>query len=458
MPTNRSAITAALLPIAAGISAGTLLTIDPRPTVPAIEQIPPAVVAEAAGSAPTIAATIAVATPPVAQATPDVEEPATTTSEPPRVVADATTPDRPPQPVSESSFVEDPRGEPDPGVGPHRCVDADPIDALPAVFDSGLPLVGADYQRAFPLPDGRVLWLFQDAFVDTPNGRTLVHNVGLLQSGRCFQLLHDGTGTSPAPYVFADLTEPHRRWFWPLGGDIGADGQLHVFVAEMHEHSDRYLGHVEPVVTWLVTIDTVTLEVVDRRPAPNPSADLYGWSVVSHGEHTYLYSHCYRQFGWDPFPFSESASRFHDWDCTADVTVARIARGRFDQQPEYWDGAYWATDAEGAVAVIPTEGRAVNPTQVAVVDDTFVAVTLADDWWGDTVHLDVAPTAHGPWTTYDTVTVDPVCAECNTYFASIVPFGATDTSISVAVSNNHWDGDVMAHYRSTVIDVPTPPQ
>lgn len=43
-----------------------------------------------------------------------------------------------------------------------------------------------------------------------------MHNVGLLQSGSCFKLLRNGTGNTPTPYLFPDLTEPERRWFWPL--------------------------------------------------------------------------------------------------------------------------------------------------------------------------------------------------------------------------------------------------
>ena len=31
-------------------------------------------------------------------------------------------------------------------------------------------IAGADYQRALRLPDGRILWAFQDAFLDRPDG------------------------------------------------------------------------------------------------------------------------------------------------------------------------------------------------------------------------------------------------------------------------------------------------
>ncbi len=327
---------------------------------------------------------------------------------------------------------------------------------LTAFFDGGSPMIGADYQRAYPLPDGRVLWLFQDAFLPTSNGSQLVHNVGLLQSGRCFQLLRNGSADVPTSYLLPELTDRYHRWFWPLGGDVGTDGNLHVFVAEMRERGPRYLTRTEPIATWIVTIDADSFDVLAAGLARNPSAELYGWSVVSQGEHSYLYAHCYRQFGWDLFPFSDPPFRAHDWECGPYVTVARVPRGEFDAGPEYWNGSAWVIDPAETVPVIPTDERPVNPTQVALLDGRFVAVTKVGDWWGDTIFLDVAPAAEGPWHTYDTITVEPECAGCNTYFASVVPYRADQTSIMIGLSGNVWTGDDLDHYTPTFFRVPAP--
>ena len=349
-------------------------------------------------------------------------------------------------------------------VEPVATLDAEPIcvsssdpTALRELFDLGDPIIGADYQRAFALPDGRVLWLFQDAFLPTSSGPELVHNAGLLQSGRCFQLLGGGSADAPVPYLFPDLTDRFDRWFWPLGGDIGLDGNLYVFVAEMRERGAGYLVHTEPVATWLVSIELDGFQVVDARPAPNPSPDLYGWSVVSEGTDTFLYAHCYRQFGWDVFPYSDPPVRTHDRSCGPDVTVARIPRSDFDADPEYWDGSAWTTDPGGAVPVMPRDGRSVNPTQVALHDGRFVAVTKVDDWWGATIHLDVAPAAEGPWRTYATIPGPRECDRCNSYFASVVPYGADDGSFWIGVSINTWGGDDLAHYAPMFLTVPAPP-
>ena len=361
----------------------------------------------------------------------------------------------PATPTTTPTQPEEPACEFDPDES--SFIDASPLgpDDLCEVFDNQPSMIGADYQRAYPLPDGRVLWLFQDAFLPTTHGPELVHNVGLLQDGTNFELLRSGTSEHPTPYLFADVTDRHHHWYWPLGGGVGLDEQLHVFVAELVERGPRYLSYVEPIATWIATIDVDDLHVIDQQLAPDSSSDLYGWSVVSAGDHTYLYAFCYRQFGFDPLPFAPDVNA-HDRACSDEVTMARIPRGDFDARPEYWDGHGWSDDPATAAAVIPREGRTVNPTQVAVHNGRFVAVTKEGDWWGNTIYLDVATAPEGPWTTYWSTLVQAECDRCNTYFASIVPFGADDDSFVIALSCNTWDGDDLGHYNPTFMRVPAP--
>lgn len=340
------------------------------------------------------------------------------------------------------------------GLGEPRCLTGEAGEMLTGMTSGAGLFHGADYQRAFNLPDGRTLWMFQDALVATPSGLDLVHNAGLLQSGNCFQILVAGTDEAPQPYLFADATSPMEHWFWPLAGGMGIDGRFRLFVAEMREHGDRYLSHTEPVGTWIVTIDPETMAVVDQRPAPNASNALFGWSVASDDTHSYLYSHCYRQFGFEPLPFTDPPALVHDWGCSADVGVARVPAGRFDLAPEYWDGNTWQPNAAAAVPVIPTEGRAVNPTQVARQGEEWVAVTKVDDWWGNTIVVDRAPAPEGPWTTVRTVEVGSRCGGCTTYFASIVPGTSTGSDVVVGLSNNTWDGTDAALYGVSFLTVP----
>jgi hypothetical protein len=147
----------------------------------------------------------------------------------------------------------------------------------------------------------------------------------------------------------------------------------------------------------------------------------------------------------------------HDLDCSANVPVARVPKGRVFDPPAYWDGSTWQADQHRAVAVMPTAGRMINPSQVRFDGNEFVSVTKVDDWFGTTIHLDRAPAAYGPWTPYARVPAIPKCSPrvCNTYFASWVP-GEADGQLVIGLSHNRWDGVVSSINRPTFFNVPKP--
>jgi hypothetical protein len=336
---------------------------------------------------------------------------------------------------------------------PSSCADDLTARGLTEYFTSDRAPAHGDYQRALALPDGRSLWTFQDAYVKNSAGRSvLIHNAAMLQNGRCFELLRGGTADAPKPWLFGDQTTRFRRWYWPLDASITSDGQIGIFVAEMRERGPGYLQHTEPVATWLATVDADDLEIIDLQPAANASASLYGWSVTSDEAWTYLYAHCYRQFGWDPLPFAPETLA-HDRECSSEVRVGRVPVGRLDQAPTYWNGSTWSVGSAEAVPVMIGVDRSINPAQIRWDGERFIAVTKVGDWWGRTINVDAAPTAHGPWRAVDELTVSPVCDGCNTYFASLVPAPATGTGFVVGISNNRWDGSHSSHYAPTFLVV-----
>ena len=317
---------------------------------------------------------------------------------------------------------------------------------LTAAFaDTPDGLQGADYQRAIGLPDGRRLWTFQDAFVARPgNSDSLVHNVGVVQDGACFRLLRSGTADNPRPWLAGESTRRYQHWFWPLGATLPGDGTVRIFLAEFEERGARYLANSTPVATWLATLDVTSLELISLTPAPDPSPALYGWSVASDDEFTYLYGHCYRQFG---FGFLG-----HD-GCTASVTVARTSHN-LSRPLEYWNGTGWTTDAAAAANVAPTTApdgtaRAINPTQVARAGTRWIAVTKEGDWWGSRIYVDVAVSPTGPWRTVAVVDAAAPNADENTYFASIIEVDPASGSLVIGLSHNRWDGAESSVYRPT---------
>ena len=236
---------------------------------------------------------------------------------------------------------------------------------------------GGDYPHAYPLPDGRVLWLFQDVFYSGDNDlrdslTAAAHNGGVVQSGSCFTTI-GGPGHNA---IGNEGTQPLSRWFWALDGEIGYDGMLWIFLAEMRNPNGTGAGlGTAPSGTFLARIDPATLEVLSVAPAPDASASLYGWSVVSTDRYSYLYGHCYRQYVHDV----NGPGQF-DSTCMPKAYLARVPVGRFDVAPEYFagsgaSGSMWSTDASAAV---PFSYRPPTGTDVIVRGRLDCLVIRAD--------------------------------------------------------------------------------
>jgi hypothetical protein len=331
-------------------------------------------------------------------------------------------------------------------------------------------MMAADYQRPIPLPDGRVLWMFQDASVrlpapgappqvpaqPTPPAVTtaLLHNAALIQTGDCFELLRSGTPEAPESWLLASNTTPFSHRYWPLDGTIGVDGRLYLFFAEMIERGPLYLSFTEPIATKVAALDPTTLQVEWLGEPYDSSTSLYGFSIANGTNWTYLYAQCHRQFGWSPSRLLDA----HDRSCASEVTVGRVPKGRVLDRPQYWDGTSWQSDPDQAEAVLPQTGRGINPSQVRFTGDEFVAVTKEGDWFGSTIYMDRAPAAEGPWTTYVRLPIRPKCepTTCNTYFASWVPPAVGGGQWVVGLSHNRWDGVVSPINRPTFFEVPAP--
>ena len=330
-------------------------------------------------------------------------------------------------------------------------VTPDQLDQLFVTEPGGI--VGADYQRATPLSNGSVLWTFQDAEVRLPNGSTtLVHNIGMVQRDHCFTALMSGTAADPQPWLYASETTKFAHWYWPLGAEMGADGRVYVFMAEMVELGPGYLTLVEPIATVVAGVDIDDLDVEFYGAPANAGPSLYGWSIESDGTWTYLYAQCHRQFGFDSFIDVYG----HDTQCSSIVTVARVPRGQLLAAPSYWTGSGWSSDDAAAVAVIDTAGRTVNPSQFVRANNNWMAITKVGDWWGDRVLVERAIRPTGPFSIVADIAAVPKCAvDCNTYFASWIP-SADPTQLVYGLSHNRWDGIATEVYRPTFASVPAP--
>lgn len=321
-----------------------------------------------------------------------------------------------------------------PDVGDH-CAEGLGADQLTAFFAEPIgPFQGADYQRAIRLADDRVLWTFQDAFISG----TLVHNVGMIQSGRCFTLLNSGARS----WLFTDQTSHMHRWHWILAGTQEPDGSIHLFVVELNERGAGYLGRTEPTALRRVQLDPATLGVTAVADEPIIGVDLYGWSIVSDDDHTYLYSHCYRQFGF--------AELLGVDPCAEYVKVARVPRGALDGPRQYWSDAGWVDDPSLATPVIDRNlvGATNNPAQIHFDGERFHMIQKRDDWWGEQLDVAVADNPHGPFVHVTTFDEQRKCElwVCNTYFATWVPWDDTSGASIWMTSHNRWNGSETASH------------
>jgi hypothetical protein len=336
------------------------------------------------------------------------------------------------------------------------CLARDTPEQLSTLFDTEPGgVIGADYQRATPLPNGNVLWTFQDAEVRLPDGTsTLVHNVGMMQVGTCFSVLLTGTAWDPRPWLFPDHTDRFAHWYWALDAVMGNDGRVYVFAAEMNERGAEYLTRVEPTATAVAGVDIDTWDVEYLGRPSNAGTRLYGWSIASDDDWNYLYANCYRQFGYDPF-FDVLA---HDRSCSTILTVARIPKGQVFARPTYWTGRGWSRRAADAAPVIARgTSHLASGTDVVLRDNRWLAVTKIDDWFGREIYVESAPRPTGPFERLDAITAPLKCPQdCNTYYASWIPSSLADR-LTIGLSNNRWDGILSATYRPSFFSIAVPP-
>jgi hypothetical protein len=320
---------------------------------------------------------------------------------------------------------------------------------------------GGDYPHAYPMPDGRILWLFQDLhfsnddnlFNDVPGGSptNAAHNAGLVQQGRCWTVL----GSRGRDLIGDARTIDSRTWFWPMDGEIGPDGNLWLFVVEMfHPNGQGASTGARPVRTWLAILDRTTFQQLYFEPAADDSTKLYGWSVVSTDRWSYLYSHCYRQF---VNPVAGIGA--FDQTCMPHTYLARVPRGQLADRPEYWTGSGWSADPNAAASVLSR--NVANPMSVQWFGDVFVSVTKENEWWGSRLIVDRAPAPQGPWSTVTTRSVlgDMKCSTCGNYGAFLFPWLDDHGRMTVALSSGGdfdlWRANASI-YRPTFHTFPVP--
>jgi hypothetical protein len=231
----------------------------------------------------------------------------------------------------------------------------------------------------------------------------------------------------------------------PVTEAITVGASVHLYVVQMNETGVHYLNRVRPTALRRVVLDASSLAVIDVIDEDPTGADLYGWAVTDDGIYTYLYSHWYRQFGFDTlFGFGE---------CAVEAKLARVPLGEFEADRDYWNGAGWTNHTSEAVAVV--DGTFAisgdNPAQIRFDGERFLIVEKPDDWWGTTIEFGVSVEPQGPFRHVGSIAEPRKCDRwtCNTYFASWVPWNDSDGRPIWSVGHNRWDGSETYRHLCT---------
>jgi hypothetical protein len=226
----------------------------------------------------------------------------------------------------------------------------------------------------------------------------------------------------------------------------------------MNERGERYLEHAEPGGVFVARFNPANWNIEwYGRPADTSDA-LYGWSIESDDEWSYLFAHCHRQFGYDPV-FGGAA---HDKSCTQQVTVARVPAGLILDRPSYWTGSGWSTSRSDAASVVAPKGQWTMPSEFLHTNGRWLAITKIDDWFGTDIVIESAVHPAGPYVEIERRRAGAKCdhTECTTYFSSWIDgqnLGGSHDVLITSLSHNRWNGEPSWVYRPTyeVVYLPT---
>ncbi|MCW2778621.1 MAG: hypothetical protein JWN17_2346 [Frankiales bacterium] len=252
---------------------------------------------------------------------------------------------------------------------------------------------GADQGSSLRLPDGRLLWVFDDTFQGAQAadgsralGSRFVHNSLVLADRGCLRGVTGPTGAEVVPGT------PDGQWFWPLHAVVDG-GRLFL-------PSSRVQRVVAPdgtstfatSGTWLAELTVPaggTPVFTGLWPTPASATPdttpQWGSAVAQAGGYTYVYG---TQRVAEPFVFGKA------------LYVARVPAGSLTDLPawRFWTGTGWSATASSAQAVKGAVGGVSTSLSVwRAGDGTWRALTKKDDYLGKDVVLLRAPAATGPW-------------------------------------------------------------
>lgn len=307
-----------------------------------------------------------------------------------------------------------------------------------ALFHSDPSWLGADGASSVDLGGGRVLWLFNDTFVDTAGqgrrsqAKLIRNSLGVQQgydpSGASIAFHWGGTATAPVSWFAESATE----WAWPTAG-IRIGGRVIVFLMRV-EAAEGGLGFT--TIGWKAVAitnpdaDPASWQTVELTSQADPDRVMVGsGGLILEGGYLYAYS-----------PKDEGSHkvylvRWPETELDADSLPA----------PEWWMGpGQWARSwGRGGAPPLWREGQteltvhydALLQRYVGIQTSGFGAVPLA---------LRSAPSLTGPWSGAGRVYTPPEARVPGAYtYAAKAHPELTGADLVLTYASNAFDFDQL---------------
>ena len=297
---------------------------------------------------------------------------------------------------------------------------------------------GADQGSSLRLPDGRVLWVFDDTFqgAQAPDGSRaagtrVVRNSLVLSDRGCLRGVTGPGGAEVLPGTAG-------QWYWPLHAFLDG-GRLFLSASRVAQDAT---GAFVTSGTWLAELSlpaggTPTFRALSRTPSsgtPETTAQ-WGTAIAQAGGWTYVYG---TQRVDQPYVFGKA------------LYVARVPAGKVTALSawRFWNGRGWVAGAAQARAIRPAVGGVSTSLSVwRAAPGSWRAVTKKDDWLGSQVVLLRAPSPTGPWTETVLASSPSYARPGETTYNAFAHPGLALSGGALLVSVSRNNDDFGAHLR-----------
>ncbi|MFG2004157.1 DUF5005 domain-containing protein [Spirillospora sp. NPDC048911] len=210
---------------------------------------------------------------------------------------------------------------------------------------------GGDGTQSLKLPDGRVVWFFNDSFYGTveangtrrPFTNIMPRNMMVIQNGSTLTSVSGSTGDKT-------MVPPAANGDWLWGGDNMLVGDTIYKFYQRYKQSGGgafgfYATGIELVAMPVSTLTnpatftkvSIPSTLCDGSPAQGSSCLLWGTALYSTSDYTYIYGTEGVVNGNDPHKY---------------LHLARVPRGQFTAAWEYWTGSSWSTSQNASTRIM----------------------------------------------------------------------------------------------------------